>query len=120
MSLRDRMLLALAVVAPLVAPSLAASPALAADPVTLELTLRDHRFVPEEVRAPAGVPLTIVVRNEDSSAEEFESKALKVEKVVAAGRQITVRLRPLKAGRYEFVGEYHEDTAKGVLVVEAR
>jgi hypothetical protein len=25
---------------------------------------------------------------------------------------------PLKPGRYEFIGEYHADTAKGVLVAE--
>jgi hypothetical protein len=27
-------------------------------------------------------------------------------------------VRSLKAGRYEFYGEYNQDTAKGVLVVE--
>lgn len=60
----------------------------AADPVTLQLGIRDHRFQPAELRAPAGVPIEIVVRNEDATAEEFESTALKVEKIVAGGRQI--------------------------------
>ena len=95
-----------------------ALPALAADPVALTLTLQDHRFTPAELLAPAGQPIVITVLNHDPSAEEFESESLKVEKVVAAGRQIIVRLRPLEPGRYGFIGEYNKDSAQGVLVVE--
>jgi hypothetical protein len=29
-----------------------------------------------------------------------------------------VRLRPLDPGRYPFMGEYHEDTAQGVVIAE--
>ncbi|HEY0419406.1 MAG TPA: cupredoxin domain-containing protein, partial [Acetobacteraceae bacterium] len=53
----------------------------AADPAALEVVIRNHRFEPAELRAPAGVPIEITVKNEDSTAEEFESKELKVEKV---------------------------------------
>lgn len=94
-------------------------PVRAADPVQLELTLRDHRFVPPELRAPAGVPLEITLKNEDRTAEEFESKELRVEKVVAGGKSIVIRLRAQQPGRYKFYGEFHERTAQGVLVVEA-
>lgn len=97
----------------------AAAPVRAADPIVLALTLRNHRFEPAELRARAGVPIEIVLRNEDRTAEEFESKELKVEKVVAGGRSITIRLRALSPGRYPFFGEFHESTAQGVLVVEA-
>ena len=92
----------------------------AAEPTRLELTLRDHKFVPTELRAPAGVPIEITLKNEDPTAEEFESKALKVEKVVAGGRSIVIKLRALTPGSYKFVGEFHEATAQGTLVVEAR
>ncbi len=51
-------------------------------------------------------------------AEEFESTALKVEKVIAGERKGTVRLRPLDPGRYPFIGEYHADTAQGTIIVE--
>lgn len=95
--------------------TLGLAPARAADAVTLQLSIRNHRFEPAELRAPAGVPLEIVVRNEDATAEEFESQALKVEKVIAGGRQIIVRLRPLAAGSYSFIGEYH--AGSGTLVV---
>ena len=116
-----RTLLATVLAATLGAAALVlAKPGHAADPTRLELTLRNHRFEPAELRAPAGVPIEITLKNTDSTAEEFESKALKVEKVVAGGRTIVIKLRALTPGSYKFVGEFHEATAQGVLVVEAR
>jgi plastocyanin len=92
-------------------------PAFAADEARFELTIRNHRFEPTELTVPAGQRLIITVHNADASPEEFESSALNVEKIVSAGRQVMVRVGPLTAGRYEFVGDFHRDTAKGVLVV---
>jgi hypothetical protein len=92
--------------------------AAAAQETTVHLSIKDHRFDPAEIRAPAKTPIVIVVKNLDPTPEEFESKMLKLEKIVAGGGSATLRLRPLDPGRYLFVGEYHEDTAKGVLVVE--
>lgn len=82
------------------------------------LTIRNHTFSPAEVTVKAGVPVTLRVRNEDATQEEFESKTLKVEKIVAGNSEAVVRLRPLKPGRYEFVGEFHEASAKGTLIAE--
>lgn len=92
--------------------------ALADDATVVELTLKDHRFSPAELRVPAGKPIVLNVRNEDSTPEEFDSKALKVEKVIAGKNSASVRVRPLGAGRYPFVGEYHEGTARGVVIAE--
>ena len=97
---------------------LLASAAKAAEPATVELTLKDHRFTPSEVKVPANQPFQITVHNQDDAAEELDSSALKVEKVVPPGSSATVRVRPLKPGRYEFVGEYNEKTAKGAVVAE--
>lgn len=94
-----------------------AMPALAADP-EIALVIRQHRFEPAEVKVPAGQRVKLVVHNQDKSVEEFESKSLKREKIVPAGAKVPVLIGPLKPGRYEFVGEYHEDTARGVIVVE--
>jgi len=82
------------------------------------LTIKDHKFEPAEIKVPANQRITIIVSNEDATAEEFESKSLKVEKVIAGKSKGTVRVSPLKPGRYEFIGEYHESTAKGVLIAE--
>jgi plastocyanin len=95
-----------------------AAPTLAADVTTVNVTLKDHAFSPAEIHVPAGKPAELVIKNEDSQAEEFDSSALKAEKVIAAGQTATIKLRPLKAGRYDFTGEYHEDTAKGVVIAE--
>jgi Cupredoxin-like domain len=52
----------------------------AADAVTLRTSIKDHRFQPTELKAPANTPITLVVRNLDPTPEEFESKTLRVEK----------------------------------------
>jgi plastocyanin len=91
------------------------TPALAED---FSLVLQNHRFQPAEVHVPAGRPVTLHVDNQDAAAEEFESQGLDVEKVIAGGQSATIKLGPLDPGRYEFYGEYHEDTAKGVIVAE--
>lgn len=92
--------------------------ATADDPPSFEIVIKDHRFEPAELKVPAGTPISVKIRNLDSAAEEFESAALHIEKVVAAGAEATVQIRALDAGRYEFIGEFHEKTARGVLIAE--
>lgn len=82
------------------------------------LTIKDHRFTPAEIKVPTNQRVMITVINQDVTPEEFDSTALKVEKVVAGNSKGIVRIGPLKAGRYPFIGEYHEATAKGVVVAE--
>jgi len=82
------------------------------------LTIRDHRFDPAEIKVPANERVSITLINEDATPEEFDSPALKVEKVVAGKSKAVVRIGPLKPGRYPFIGEYNEATAKGVVIVE--
>ena len=82
------------------------------------LTIKDHKFTPAEIKVPANQRVTITVINEDATAEEFDSGALKVEKVVAGKSKGTVRIGPLKPGRYPFIGEYNEATAKGTVIAE--
>jgi plastocyanin len=98
---------------------LALEAAAAADDATqIDVTIKDHRFSPAEIHVPAGKPAIINLHNQDPTAEEFDSDALGVEKVIAGGRSGVVRLRALDAGRYAFMGEYHSDTAQGVVIAE--
>jgi plastocyanin len=97
---------------------LGAAPLRAEEPVKLLMSIKDHRFEPAELHVPAGKRVVIELTNEDSTSEEFDSHALKVEKVVTGKSKGLVRIGPLKPGRYEFVGEFHEATAKGVVVAE--
>ncbi len=104
-----RLLLAILVVA-------AATPALAGGPIAV--TLQNHRFTPSEIHVKANTPAIIALTNKDPTAEEFDSTALKVEKVVAGHSKGNVRIRALAPGRYPFMGEYHAATAQGVVVAE--
>jgi plastocyanin len=94
------------------------APAGADDVLNIPVTIKDHQFTPAEIHVPQGKPVMLTITNADPTAEEFDSSALKVEKVIAGGTHGTVRLRPLGAGRFPFMGEYHSDTAKGVVVSE--
>lgn len=82
------------------------------------LTIKDHKFDPAELKIPADKAATLVVKNLDGTPEEFESKPLRIEKVVPANSEASFQIRALKPGRYKFFGEFHEDSAKGELVVE--
>jgi len=91
--------------------------ALAADP-EFTITIQEHRFQPAELRVPAGKKIKLIVDNRDAAAEEFESHELNREKVIPARSKATLFVGPLNPGRYPFVGEYHEKTAKGVIIAE--
>ena len=82
------------------------------------VTIEKNRFQPEEIRVKAGTPFVLVVTNKDATPEEFESKELRIEKVIPGGKTMKIRVRALKPGSYPFVGEYHEATAKGRIIAE--
>jgi hypothetical protein len=82
------------------------------------LVIRNHQFEPQELRVPAGKRVSIYVANEDATPEEFESATLKVEKIIPGKSKGLVRIGPLAPGRYEFIGEFNADTAKGVIIAE--
>jgi hypothetical protein len=95
---------------------LAAIPARAQD-TTLSLTVQNGRFQPAELRAPANKPFVIAIKNGDAKPVEFESVSLRVEKVIAARSQGTVRIRALAPGRYEFFDDFNQSN-RGAVVVQ--
>jgi high-affinity iron transporter len=92
------------------------TPAQAED--TLQLEFRQHRFVPDHIVVPANVKFKITVKNNDDTADEFESVDLNREKLVAPGQTITVFLGPLAPGQYKFFGDFHQDTAQGAMIAK--
>ena len=90
----------------------------AEDVYAATITIRDHRFEPSELHVPAGKRIAITVVYDDPLSEEFDSSALKVEKVIAGKSQGIVHISPLKPGRYDLIGEYHDSTAKGQVIAE--
>ncbi len=99
--------------------ALALSPALAfAADNEITLTIKDHKFSPAEVRVPVGKKVKLIIDNQDASPEEFESHELNREKIIPAKSKGVVYIGPLKAGKYPFVGEFNQATARGVVIAE--
>ena len=94
----------------------ASEPSRAQEPVTISVTVKNHRFQPAELHAPANVPIVLKVKNLDATPMEFESVSLRVEKVVTPNSEGIIRLRPLAPGSYSFFDDFNQE-ANGVLVI---
>ena len=88
-----------------------------AQDASLSISVKNHRFEPAELTAPANKPIVLKVKNLDPTPMEFESVTLRVEKVVVGNGEGVIRLRPLSPGRYKFFDDFHQET-NGVLVVK--
>jgi heme/copper-type cytochrome/quinol oxidase subunit 2 len=108
--------LALAVPAFALLLAFGGAPALA-QYANVEIVVKDKKFEPAEVKAPANARIVIHVTNKDAVAMEFESKSLKVEKVIAPKSEGILRVGPLKPGRYEFFDDFNQNN-RGTLVVQ--
>jgi Cupredoxin-like domain len=85
---------------------------------TASLALKDHKFTPTEIHVKANTPTTVTLTNDDDATEEFDSTSLKIEKIVTGHSTGTMRWRPLAPGRYPFMGEFHSETAQGIVVAQ--
>jgi len=92
-------------------------PAQADDAVQLSIVMKDRKFDPAELQAPAGKTLAIRVKNLNAIVSEFESSDLHFEKIVPVGGEGVVYVRPQQPGRYKFFDDFHHET-QGVLVVQ--
>lgn len=86
--------------------------------VERKLVIKNGHFDPEIVTVPAGKRIRLVVQNLGPGPEEFESIKLRKETVLAEGVTRNVIIAPLKPGEYPFFGEFHMDTANGVIKAE--
>jgi plastocyanin len=95
-----------------------AGAASAADPrPEVALTIDKDQFQPSEIKVKANTPFTLVVTNKNAKAAEFESKDLRIEKVVPAGKTVNVLIRALKPGTYAFFDDFNK-AASGRIVAE--
>jgi len=90
----------------------------AADTPTIELAIKEHRFIPDKLEVPAGVKFKLIVKNQDPTAEEFESYELNREKVIAPNSQAIIYIGPLDPGTYPFFGEFNQKTAQGKMIAK--
>lgn len=82
------------------------------------IQIKNHQFEPAILEVAAGEKFKLVIENLDKTLEEFESGDLKKEKLVGAGKKITIVVLPLKAGEYRFFGDFHQKTAQGKIIVK--
>ncbi|MFO1506442.1 MAG: cupredoxin domain-containing protein [Lysobacterales bacterium] len=95
-----------------------AASAQAGDTPEFSLVIKNHQFEPAELKVPANTRFKILVTNQDTTPSEFESTDFNREKIVLPSRTISVFVGPLDKGSYKFFDDFHQDTGKGVLIVE--
>jgi hypothetical protein len=98
--------------------SFSAVPKASAQTAAVEIAIKNHRFQPATIVAPANQPIALRVKNLDPTPMEFESVSLRVEKVVPGNSEATVNIRALQPGSYKFFDDFHQDAGNGVLVVK--
>ena len=113
-----RLLLLLAWFSLLPLPLLASGAARALEPPTFKLLARDGRWVPEVLEVPANTRFRLEITNQNAGPEEFESKDLHKELVLAPGVTRVLVFAPMKPGNYPFFGEFHPATARGRILVK--
>jgi hypothetical protein len=94
---------------------LVAGSALAADPASAELHIRDQQFVPGQLTIAAGTKVELLVVNEDALPAEFESMDLSREVVVPGHSQVRIFIGPLDAGKYRFFNDFHQQSVGWIV-----
>jgi cupredoxin-like protein len=82
------------------------------------IKIKDHLFFPAEIIIPENKKVKFIIFNADKTPEQFDSFDLNREKVIFAGNKSTIFIGPLPSGEYHFFGEYHPNTARGVVIVK--
>lgn len=85
-----------------------------------QIQLKDHLFFPSQITIPANQKVKLIIDNQDTTPEEFDSFSLNREKVIFAKSKAKIFIGPLKPGEYDFFGEYNPNTARGTVIVERK
>lgn len=85
--------------------------------VEIVTVIKNHRFEPNIIRVESGKKIRFTIHNQDSTVEEFESHDLHREKIIMPNDSIHIILAPLAPGKYDFFGDFHQETAQGSLIV---
>ncbi|HJD56706.1 MULTISPECIES: cupredoxin domain-containing protein [unclassified Candidatus Tisiphia] len=79
--------------------------------------IKNHRFEPDVITVPSGKKIRFIIHNQDNTVEEFESHDLHREKIIMPNDSINIIIAPLAPGKYDFFGDFHQETAQGSLIV---
>lgn len=82
------------------------------------LVIENHQMKPSTIEIPADKKIKLIMINNDSAPEEFESYDLAREKIIPANSSTDLYIGPLKPGVYKFHGELNPKTAHGEIIVK--
>jgi hypothetical protein len=82
------------------------------------IAMKDGKFVPAELKVPAGRKFKLIVSNEGDQPSEFESFRLHREQVVVAHGEAALFLGPLKTGTYDVFDDFHPGVKGSIEAVE--
>jgi hypothetical protein len=84
----------------------------------LKSTIKNQRFLPDEIHLKADTQAVFQITNEDKIPVEFESTDLNKEKMVLPGKTLEIPLKGLKPGVYEFFSDFGPKELRGRIIVE--
>ncbi|HCS65550.1 MAG TPA: cupredoxin domain-containing protein [Cellvibrio sp.] len=82
---------------------------------TFTIAITKNIVDPDILVVPANTKIKLIILNNDQTPEEFESRPLKVKKIIMGKTQVIVFIGPLPAGDYTFTGAYHPRSTGGVV-----
>ncbi len=83
-----------------------------------EIIIKNHQFIPDKLELPQNQKIKLIINNQDDTVEEFESFDLRREKIIPASGKIKITIGPLEPGEYKFFGDFHQETAQGIIIVK--
>ena len=96
--------------------ALCAAGAARAEEPTFQVTFDNGRIEPLRIEVPAKTRIRLELINKGDTPAEFESKPLRLEKVLAPKSQSVLVIRTLDPGEYPFFDDFHPDAPPAVVV----
>ncbi|HMN73908.1 MAG TPA: cupredoxin domain-containing protein [Rhodoblastus sp.] len=100
--------------------ALSAAQAAHADDPTFQVTFENGKIEPLRIEVPARTRVRLELINKGDTPAEFESKPLRLEKVLAPHSQSVLVIRTLDPGEYPFFDDFHPDAPQAIVVAREK
>ena len=91
-----------------------------ADDPTFQVVFENGKIEPLRIEVPAKTRIRLELINKGDTPAEFESKPLRLEKVLAPHSQSVLVIRTLDPGEYPFFDDFHPDAPPAVVVAREK
>ena len=100
--------------------ALCAAGAARAEEPSFQVTFDNGKIEPLRIEVPAKTRIRLELVNKGDTPAEFESKPLRLEKVLAPHSQSVLVIRTLDPGEYPFFDDFHPDAPQAVVVAREK